>query len=228
MRMRPENLTQAVEDYLKIIYELTSTHGRATTTQIAEALKVKPASVTGMVQKLACSKPPLVEYEKYQGVILTPKGEKAALEVIRHHRLLERFLHETLGFPWDEIHDEACKLEHHISEDFEDRMAEVLGHPSHDPHGDPIPTRDLKMPDSTSTRLAELKAGQKAVVKRVQNSDPALLRHLGNLGVTPGTLIEVTDHSPFDNNLTLRLTGDNDPFVLGPGITDGIFVEAVP
>jgi len=225
--MSLENLTQAVEDYLKTLYELTSTHGRATTTQIAEALKVKPASATGMVQKLAGSDPPLVQYEKYHGVTLTPEGEKAALEIIRHHRLLERFLHETLGFPWDEVHDEACKLEHYISEDFEDRMAEILGDPSHDPHGDPIPTRDLKMPRFTTTRLAELKAGQKAVVKRVQDSDSALLRHLGNLGVIPGTLIEVAAYSPFDQNLTLKLIDNDEPIVLGPRITNEIYVEVV-
>lgn len=227
MRMNPENLTQAVEDYLKIIYELTSTRGRATTTQIAKALKVKPASATGMVQKLAGSEPPLVQYEKYHGVTLTPEGEKAALEIIRHHRLLERFLHETLGFPWDEVHDEACKLEHYISEEFEDRMAEILGDPSHDPHGDPIPTRDLKMPSFTTTRLAELKAGQKAVVKRVRDSDSALLRHLGNLGVIPGTLIEVIAYSPFDQNLTLKLINNDEPIVLGPRITNGIYIEVV-
>ena len=225
--MKSENLTQAVEDYLKIIYGLTEHHKRATTTQIAEALKIKPASATGMIQKLAAYNPPLVEYQKYQGVKLTPAGEKVALEILRHHRLLERFLHETLGFPWDEVHEEACTLEHFISEDFEDRMADVLGNPSHDPHGDPIPTRDLQMPNLHTVRLSDLKTGQRAIIRRVKDSDPSLLRYLGQLHVVPETKIEIKDHSPFDNNLKIKLLGKEGYIVLGPEITNDIFVQIV-
>jgi DtxR family Mn-dependent transcriptional regulator len=223
--MRRESLTQAIEDYLKIIYELTSLHKRATTTQIAEALDVKPASATGMIQKLAATNPPLVEYRKHRGVALTPDGEKVALEILRHHRLLERFLQETLGFSWDEVHEEADRLEHVISEEFEERMAQVLGDPTHDPHGDPIPTRDLRMPSFATLCLAELRAGQRATVKRVRDTDPDLLRYLGELGFVPETIFEVLEYSPFDDNLKIHVVGRDEPVVLGPGITYQIFVE---
>jgi len=223
--MNRENLSQAVEDYLKAIYKLSSTHGRATTTQISEALDVKPASATGMVQKLAAADPPLVEYRKHQGVLLTPDGEIIALEILRHHRLLERFLCDTLGFPWDEVHEEADRLEHVISEEFEERMAIILGNPSHDPHGEPIPTRDLKMPVVSTLRLAELRSHQHAIVKRVGDSDPKLLRYLGELGMVPEARFEVIDYSPFDENLKIQIVGQDEPAVLGPGITCQIFVE---
>jgi DtxR family Mn-dependent transcriptional regulator len=225
--MKREFLSQAVEDYLKTIYKLSSIHGRATTTQISEALDVKPASATGMIQKLAATNPPLVEYRKHHGVLLTPEGEKIALEILRHHRLLERFLCETLGFPWDEVHEEAERLEHVISEDFEERMAIVLGNPSHDPHGEPIPTRDLKMPHFSTLCLAELRSHQHAIVKRVGDSDPELLRYLGDLGMVPEAQFEVINYSPYDKNLKIQINGRAEPVVLGPGITCQIFVEVV-
>jgi DtxR family Mn-dependent transcriptional regulator len=226
--MKPDNLTQAIEDYLKAIYELVSTHGRASTTQISEMLDVKPASVTGMIQKLAETDPPLVEYQKHRGVVLTPSGEKVALEILRHHRLLERFLHETLGFPWDEVHDEADRLEHHISDKFEERMTHILGDPSYDPHGDPIPTRDLKMPSISSLCLAELRSGQQAIVKRVRDSESELLRYLGEIGMVPGARFKVVAYSQFDENLKIQVSGREEPAVLGPGITCQIFVELIP
>jgi DtxR family Mn-dependent transcriptional regulator len=226
--MNRQNLTQAVEDYLKTIYDMTVKHGRASTKLIAEALNVKPASVTGMVQKLATTDPPLVEYRKHKGVVLTPEGEQAALEILRHHRLLEHFLYETLGFSWDQVHDEADRLEHVISEEFEERLAQVLGDPTHDPHGDPIPTRDLKMPSFASLCLAELKVGQRAVVKRVRDTDPDLLRYLGDIGVVPSARFEVLDYSPFDGNLKIKLAKKDEPVVLGPNITNEVFVEVIP
>jgi len=225
--MKPDNLTQAIEDYLKAIYELVSTHGRASTTQISEILNVKPASVTGMIQKLADTEPPLVKYRKHRGVVLTPAGEKVALEILRHHRLLERFLHETLGFPWDEVHEEADRLEHHISEEFEERMTHVLGNPSYDPHGDPIPTRDLKMPSISSLCLAELRPGQQAIVKRVRDTESELLRYLGEIGVVPGAHFEVIAYSQFDENIKIQVIDREEPVVLGPGITCQIFVERI-
>jgi DtxR family Mn-dependent transcriptional regulator len=226
--MKRENLTQAIEDYLKTIYKLSSTYERATTTKISEALDVKPASVTGMIQKLAAANPPLVKYRKHRGVLLTPDGEKVALEILRHHRLLERFLYETLGFPWDEVHEEADRLEHVISEEFEERIAKILGDPSHDPHGDPIPTRDLKMPAFSTLCLGELRSRQHAIVKRVQDTDPELLRYLGELGVVPEARFVVVDYSPFDENLKIQVVDQDEPVVLGPGITCQIFVEIVP
>jgi len=223
--MKRDQLTEAVEDYLKTIYELVSSHERATTTQIAAVLDVKPASVTGMLQRLAKSDPPLVEYQKHQGVQLTAFGEKAALEVIRHHRLLERFLYEILGFPWDKVHEEAHRLEHVISEDFEERMAIVLGNPTHDPHGDPIPNRDLTMPTFTTLCLCDLREGQKTTVKRVPDTDPALLCYLAEVGIVPGAQLEVEGYSPFDKNITLKVEDRDEIIVLGPGITNRIYVE---
>jgi DtxR family Mn-dependent transcriptional regulator len=220
-------VTHAIEDYLKTIYDLTATRERASTNQIAEVLDVKPASVTGMIKKLSQSTPPLVDYQKHQGVALTPEGEKVALETIRHHRLLETFLHETLGFDWDTVHAEADRLEHVISEEFEERIAQALGDPTHDPHGDPIPDRDLQMPNQATTRLSDLRLGQQAIVQRVRDSDPELLRYLSERGLVPGVQIKVLDYSPFDDNLCLELEGRVESVVLGPRITRQIFVELV-
>ena len=225
--MKREQLTEAMEDYLKTIYELVTTHERATTTQIAKVLHVKPASVTGMIQRLAKFDPPLVEYEKHQGVQLTTIGEKAALEVIRHHRLLERFLCEVLGFPWEKVHEEAHRLEHVISEEFEERIAIILGNPTYDPHGDPIPNRDLTMPTFTTLCLCDLREGQITIVKRVPDTDPALLCYLAEVGIVPGAQLEVKGYSPFDENLTIKVEDREEKIVLGPGITNKIYVEKI-
>ncbi|MGB6422377.1 MAG: metal-dependent transcriptional regulator, partial [Anaerolineales bacterium] len=135
--MMDEKITHTVEDYLKTIYDITSTLDRASTNQLAESLGVAPASVTGMLKKLAEIEPTIVDYQRHRGVALTPEGEKMALEVIRHHRLIEMFLQQILGYKWDEVHGEADRLEHVISEEFEERISKALGDPSHDPHGDP-------------------------------------------------------------------------------------------
>jgi DtxR family transcriptional regulator, Mn-dependent transcriptional regulator len=222
-----DTLTHSIEDYLKTIYDLSLTHGRASTSQIAEVLDIKPGSVTGMLKKLAVADPPLVKYKKHQGVVLTPAGEQVALEIIRHHRLLETFLHQNLGFDWDTVHAEADRLEHVISEEFEERIAQVLGDPTHDPHGDPIPTRDLEMPSQATTRLSDLRAGQQATIQRVRDSDPELLRYLSERGLVPGVPIKVLDYSPFDDNLCLELEACAESVVLGPRITRQIFVEVV-
>src|ERR1041385_2631379 len=176
-------LTISIQDYLKNIYELTENGESASTNALAEKLNIKPGSVTGMIQKLASAKPALVEYQKHQGVTLTKEGKKAALEVIRHHRLLEAWLVQTLGYSWDEVHEEAERLEHVISEDFERRIAAAMGHPVRDPHGEPIPTADLKMPFDESNPLSALRPNQKATIKRVKASDSKLLRYLEGLGL---------------------------------------------
>ncbi len=217
--------TESIENYLKVIFELTSKGDRATTNRLAERLGVTPASVTGMVQKLAETDPPLLEYRKHRGVVLTEHGRNVALQTIRHHRLIEMFLHQVLGFPWDEVHEEADRLEHVISEKMEERIAHVLGDPTHDPHGDPIPTRDLEIPPSTSVRLSELRGGQRAVVQRVRDSDPALLRHLMELGLQPDAELHVQDYSPFDENLTLKVEGKPEAVVLGPRVTHQVYVN---
>jgi len=221
----PEQLTHAIEDYLKAIYKLSATGGRATTTELANLLNVTPASVTGMVQRLASDDPSWVDYQKHRGVSLTPEGERAALEIIRHHRLIEMFLHEVLGYPWDEVHDEAERLEHVISENLEERIAKVLGDPTHDPHGDPIPTRDLKIPPACVTRLSDLRPDQHAVVVRVHDSDSDFLRHLGGLGLKPETKVSILEHSPFDENLKIQVDGQPAPVILGRKITQQVFVD---
>jgi DtxR family Mn-dependent transcriptional regulator len=222
-----EALSQATQDYLKTIYDLTRNGERASTNQLAETLDVKPGSITGMIQKLALAEPPLVDYQKHYGVALTPHGERLALEVIRHHRLLETFLHETLGYEWDAIHAEACRLEHVISEQFEERISQALGNPVYDPHGDPIPDRELNMPPVTNTSLSELLPGQQATIQRVRDSDPNLLRYLGQRGLIPGVQVTLLDCSPFDGNLSLQIIGRDESIVIGPRVAGQIFVEVL-
>jgi DtxR family Mn-dependent transcriptional regulator len=210
---------------LKNIYELTEGGESASTNALAAKLNIKPASVTGMMQKLASAKPALVEYQKHQGVTLTKEGRKAALEVIRHHRLLEAWLVQTLGYSWDEVHAEAERLEHVISEDFERRIAAAMGHPVRDPHGEPIPTADLQMPSDDLTPLSALRPAQTATIQRIKAPDPELLRYLQGLGLVPGAQIEVTDYSPFDHNLTIKV--GRKTTVLGLNITGKVFVEEI-
>ena len=222
-----ENLTRVIEDYLKTIYDLTISNDRATTNQIAERMGVTPASVTNMIQKLSTTNPPLLDYRKHHGVKLTAEGEKVALEIIRHHRLLEMFLHQTLGYSWDEVHEEADRLEHVISEEMEERIAMSLGDPRLDPHGDPIPTRDLQLPESSEVTLSQLQPTQEARVNRVRDSDPELLRYLSDLGIRPEARLKVIDYSPFDNNLHVWIEGREEPVVLGPKVTNQVFVEII-
>jgi DtxR family Mn-dependent transcriptional regulator len=218
-----QTLTISIQDYLKNIYELTEGGENASTNALARKLNVSAPSVTGMIQKLASSKPALVEYHKHQGVTLTREGKKAALEVIRHHRLLEAWLVQTLGYSWAEVHEEAERLEHVISEDFERRIAAAMGHPVRDPHGEPIPTEDLIMPLDESNPLSALRPKQTATIKRVKAPDAALLRYLEELGLVPGARITVKEYSPFDHNLTIKV--GHKSCVLGLNITSRIFVE---
>jgi DtxR family Mn-dependent transcriptional regulator len=222
-----EQLTHAIEDYLKAIYKLSTRHGRATTNLLAERLDVTPASVSGMIKKLSNTDPPLVDYQKHRGVVLTETGEKIALEILRHHRLLELYLHQMLGYPWELVHEEADRLEHVISEEFEERIAEALGHPLHDPHGDPIPTADLQLPPTSTHALYELREGERAVIQRVRDSDPELLAHLSELGLIPQVELVVQGYSEFDHNLTVQIVDGAQTLVLGPRITQQIFVDVI-
>ena len=222
--IKTEPLTQNIQDYLKAVYSLAESSGSASTSAIASRLGIAPASVTGMLQKLANSTPPLVVYHKHQGTTLTPAGERAALEVIRHHRLIETYLVENLGYRWDEVHAEADRLEHVISEDFEARIAAALGHPARDPHGELIPTVELTMPSDADLPLSALRPPQKAVILRVRD-DPALLRHLESLGLVPGAEVEAIGYSPFDQNISLRVEKNPIPIVVGIAITRNIFVN---
>jgi DtxR family Mn-dependent transcriptional regulator len=217
-----QSLTISTQDYLKHIYELTSNGESASTNKLSERLNVKPASVTNMVQKLASTEPALVEYQKHQGVTLTKEGKKAALEVIRHHRLLEAWLVQTLGYSWDEVHEEAERLEHVISEDFERRIAAAMGHPLRDPHGELIPTADLRMPVEESTPLSALRPNQKASIQSVRSADDDLLRYLDSRGLVPGAHLEILDYSPFDHNLMVK--AGTKTSVLGLSVTSKIFV----
>jgi DtxR family Mn-dependent transcriptional regulator len=218
-------LTFSIQDYLKNIYELTDGGKPASTTALASRLGVAPASVTGMVQKLATAKPPLLKYRKHQGATLTNEGQRAALEVIRHHRLLEAWLVKTLGYSWDEVHNEAEKLEHVISEDFENRIAAAMGNPDRDPHGEPIPTADLVMPEDESIALARLQPGQEGIVRRVRARDTDLLKHLENLGLVLGARLKTLEVSQYDQVMRLHVRGQKDPVILGPAITSRVFVE---
>ncbi len=220
-------ISPASQDYLKAIYDLSEQHGRASTSQIADQLAIKPASVTGMLQKMAQDEPPLVTYKKHQGVTLTPEGERAALEIVRHHRLIEMFLHEILGYSWDEVHAEAERLEHVISEDMERRMAAVLGHPQRDPHGHPIPTQELTIEAMIDRPMSDLRPGQKAVVQRVHDGDSELLRYLDSLDLRPQARVSVVNYVPFDRTLHVQIEDHPQVIVLGPRITREVFVELV-
>ena len=190
-------LSDVMEDYLKAIYVLQSEQGPpVSTSAIAEYLEKTPPSVTDMLGKLEDRG--LVEREPYQGAELTPDGEAVALEVVRHHRLLEAFLADQLDNDWSDVHDEADALEHHISEEFERRVAEALGDPTVDPHGDPIPGADLEPVDEGSgPRLSDHVEGERVVVTRVSDRDEAELEYLADAGITPGTELEITDVAPF-------------------------------
>jgi DtxR family Mn-dependent transcriptional regulator len=197
LRIVSAQVSSAVEDYAKAIYSLESRGGRGsvTTNAIAERMDVTAASASSMVKKLAALG--LVSHAPYKGVELTPRGLEVALEVIRHHRLLERFLSEELGVPWDRVHDEAEVLEHVLSEELEELIAVKLGHPTVDPHGDPIPSADLTIDERATVGLQSLDVGAVGVFTRVSDSDPAMLRWLAEHGIAPGDSFKVVDKQPF-------------------------------
>lgn len=215
--------TEAVDDYLKIIFALTREGaGMATTGAIAERLALTPASVTGMVQRLAAQEPALVEYSKNRGVTLTDAGRERALEVIRHHRLLETFLHETLGISWELVHEEAEKLEHYISEELEDRIADYLGNPVMDPHGSPIPLKDGTIPEVGRVSVLDLSPGVPAAVARIPLRDPKLRAYLEGLGLTPGARVVLESIEPFGGPVYLRC--DERRHGIGPEIARRLLV----
>lgn len=194
--------TDSVQDYLKAIYLIAEKGDEVATSAVAARLAVSPASVTAMIKRLAASGH--VKHRRYQGFALTEKGRRLALEVIRHHRLLEAYLHQALGMDWDRVHDQAEVLEHAISEEVEDRIAEFLGHPTHDPHGDPIPPKKGRHTEVRHPPLDGFHAGP-AVVKRVSDRDPEALRYLSHLGIGPGTTITVEKHVPFGGPVWIKV-----------------------
>jgi DtxR family Mn-dependent transcriptional regulator len=201
---------EGAENYAKAIYHL---QGRGTeavhTNAVAERLGVTPASASAMLKRLA--EEGLVDYEPYHGARLTKQGERVALETIRHHRLIELFLAEVLGMPWDRVHAEAEVLEHHISEELEELIAAKLGHPALDPHGDPIPSRDLAIDRDVSVPLDELEAGEAATFVRVSDSDASMLRYLAEREIQPGALLEVKGSEPFGGPVMVKIAGRTHP-----------------
>lgn len=212
---------QAIEDYLKTIYMLAEEESPVSTSRIATVREVKPASVTSMIQRLARLN--LVEYEKHYGVTLTEKGQQIALEVIRHHRLIELYLMEALGFTWDEVHEQADILEHVISEKLEERIAAALNHPTLDPHGDPIPTREGTVPHRHLVPLASLEPGSQAIIARVvDDSNSELLRYLADLDLMPEALVTVVAIAPLQGPLTVSV--DDRQQTIGRSTAEAILV----
>ncbi|RMF68006.1 MAG: metal-dependent transcriptional regulator [Calditrichaeota bacterium] len=216
-------LTQSVQDYLKAIYKLGAESSPVNTNAIAERLQVSQASVTGMIKKLAELK--LITHQPYYGVELTEAGRRIALEIIRHHRLLELYLAEALGYPWDRVHDEAEKLEHHISEEFEARMAEFLGHPEFDPHGAPIPNEDGTIVERQLRPLTEATPGTRVRIEQVSDRDPEMLRYLDRIGMCLDCELEIIDRAPFGGPLTVQL--GQKQLHLGEKLTDSIFISEI-
>jgi DtxR family Mn-dependent transcriptional regulator len=213
---------EAVENYTKAIYALQRRGAAAVTTNaLAERLGVTAASASGMVKKLDALG--LVRHEPYRGVELTPDGERVALEVLRHHRLLELYLAERLDMPWDRVHDEAEVLEHVISEELEALIAAKLGHPTRDPHGDPIPTAELTIDEGATVSMQSLDVGARGVFMRISDSDPEMLRYLGDRGIAPGDSFEVVEKQPFAGPVFARFGGKT--HVLGGALAQAMRVE---
>jgi DtxR family Mn-dependent transcriptional regulator len=214
--------SSAVEDYTKAIYALEEREEQPVSTNaLAERLGVTPASASGMVKRLG--ELGLVIHQPYHGVQLTEAGRRVALEVMRHHRLLELYLVQSLGVPWDRVHEEAEVLEHVLSEELEELIAAKLGNPTHDPHGDPIPTRELTIEEEPTQSLQSLQAGATGRFTRVSDSDPEMLRFLADRGISPGDSFEVIDKQPFGGPLFIRF-GDN-VHVLGGDLAKAMRVE---
>lgn len=227
--MKP--LSIAEQDYLKQIYFEQEEGGRATTQALATRLDVKASSVTAMLKQLADDPGgPLVSYTRYQGVELTERGRAAALEMLRHHRLIELFLAELLDVPWDQVHGEAERLEHVLSEELEERIAAKLGQPTHDPHGDPIPSRDGVVPRRPLRRLMDVAPGETGRVAQITLQEQPVLQYLASLGVRPGVAVTVDAIAPFGGVVTLRVGADSDaasgPHALGETLARNILVTS--
>ena len=201
-----DTLTRSVEDYLKAIYRLSPEGRPASTSEIARLLELSAPSVSGMVKRL--SELGLLEHLPYKGVQLTAEGRRVALRMVRRHRLIESYLVEFLGYSWDTVHSEAERLEHAVSDTLVERMAAALGHPSVDPHGDPIPTADGAIEELATTPLAVLEAGDTAEIVRVVENDAERLRYLASLGLKPGAMLTVLERQPFGGPLTIETRGE--------------------
>ena len=200
--MKSSELTESLQDYLKEIYKLEEENGRATTSAIAARMGVAAPSATAVVKRLTALG--LLRHERYRGAVLTPAGTKAAIEVIRHHRLLEQYLAQTLGLELDAVHAEADRLEHALSEEVEARIDKSLGYPTHDPHGDPIPDANLELAPSNLRKLASLEPGEEATIRRIPDESD-VLRYLSELLLVPGTRVKMFARAPFGGPLTIQV-----------------------
>jgi DtxR family Mn-dependent transcriptional regulator len=224
MTMNRADLTSAMEDYLKEIYDLQEAGGTVGTAAVATRLGVAAPSVTHMVKRL--HEVGLVRHSPYQRIELTTVGRTLALEIIRHHRLIELYLAEFLGMPWDKVHDEADRLEHVISEDLESRIAEKLGQPGFDPHGDPIPAFDGTVPEAATRTLWDVPIGEGVRIARVSDRDPGLLAFLSEIAIVPGAVVTVRDRSLYAGTVTLAApTG---PHVVGADLARTVRVWPAP
>ncbi len=219
-------LTPSTEDYLKTIYEIGLEGTPASTSGIAEALNVAPPSVSGMVKRL--SETGLVEHVPYHGVTLTRDGRRAAVRIVRRHRILEAFLTTKLGYEWDTVHEEAERLEHAASDDLIERMAMALGNPQYDPHGAPIPTKDGIVESRECVPLSDIAVGELAELRMVSDKDPELLRYLASLDMKPGIAFEVLSRAPFRGPILVRLTGEKaKDQLIGHELARSLFCEVI-
>jgi DtxR family Mn-dependent transcriptional regulator len=217
--------SEAIDNYLKAVFQLSGRLERqVSSTEIAVHLSITAASVTNMLQKLASLEPPLVAYKKHHGVKLSKAGKKRALEIVRHHRLLETFLHKVLDYPWDEVHQEAERLEHFISERFEERIAAKLGHPEFDPHGHAIPAMDGSLPSQEPQSLSHLLPGESAKVSSVSDKDPEMLRYLASQGIRPGVRLTLSEQLPFKGAYQVRIGASAKPALLSHSLAEAISV----
>ena len=220
-------LTSSAENYLKTIYNLQQESGWANTSAIADHMAVANPSVTMMLKRMAAMQPPPISYTPYEGARLTPTGEKQALEVIRIHRLMETFLVRVLGYTWDEVHEDADRLEHASSPLLIERISALLGNPVRDPHGEDIPDRNGRLHNRSDVPLTDLTAGQSGRITRVSADKPEILRYLGEIGLTLDAAVEVLDKAPFDGPLTIQSTHPgSSSHALGREVTNRIFVDA--
>lgn len=225
--------SESIGDYLKAIYQIQEEQDGApvSTTSLASRLGVATPSVTGMLKRLASGEPSLIQYERYNGVTLSEHGERTALEIIRHHRLIESYLNLKLGYSWDEVHAEAERLEHVISEEMEERLADALGHPLTDPHGDPIPDRDGNVHKVDAIPLLHLTEGEPASICRIVGQTPEFLRYLADLGLVLATQVEMVSKAPFNGPVTVRIQGEGieqNVMALGTETAEKILVQRQP
>ena len=221
--------SEAIEDYLKAIYEIQMIDGRAKTSSLADRLGKSAGSVTEMVKRLAQTRPKLITHTHHKGVVLTPAGKTAALKVIRRHRLLETFLHQVLDYSWDEVHEEAERLEHYVSERLIESIAKYLNHPKHDPHGDPIPKKNGQLKETKRPALSTIPEGYTVRIIQVRHHNTELLRYLDKIGLRPKVQVTVLEKTPFDGPIVLRVgqKKSSETQSLAIHIAEGIFVESL-